>query len=312
MIQEYNQRDEAPPPRIPSRVHEDEDQSPPGPDADGPPTPNNINKDNPPENGSGTNPKIKRTPKALYKIPTSEETPLLGDGASADRVKAADLSAPEADTLDSGSRIVTVAIYINMAANVSLLAGKIVVMVLTSSLSVLASLVDAALDFLSTAIVWTTTLLIAHRDQQRYPVGRRRLEPIGVLVFSVVMITAFVQVALQCLGSLTSGKRDVVRLTLPAVLIMAGTVVVKAGCWLWCRMIRNSSVQALAQDAMTDVVFNVFSIVFPLGEGGIFFGVFWLCDGFLWPPSLSLSLSLSICLSLFLFPPLSAPVSLPL
>ena len=40
---------------------------------------------------------------------------------------------------------------------------------------------------------------------------------------------------------------------------MASTVLIKFGCWLWCRLIKNSSVQALAQDAMTDVVFNIFS-----------------------------------------------------
>ena len=177
---------------------------------------------------------------------------------------------------DSDSPVVTVAIYINLAANSILLAGKIAVIVLTSSLSVLASLVDAALDFLSTAIVWTTTKLISRRDQYSYPVGRRRLEPIGVLVFSVIMITSFFQVSLQCLQRLTSSSpsaHSIVHLTLPATLIMASTVLIKLGCYFWCRLIRNSSVQALAQDALTDVVFNSFSILFPLA--GSFFRIWW-------------------------------------
>lgn len=33
-------------------------------------------------------------------------------------------------------------------------------------------------------------------------------------------------------------------------------VVVKFGCWLWCRSIKNSGVQALSQDAMNDVIFK--------------------------------------------------------
>jgi hypothetical protein len=33
-------------------------------------------------------------------------------------------------------------------------------------------------------------------------------------------------------------------------------VVVKLGCWLWSRSVRNSGVQALAQDAMNDVIFK--------------------------------------------------------
>lgn len=215
------------------------------------------------ENGNASKIKVKRTPKAIYKVP-NEESPLL-DGEPAEGPKAVDLAGGgEDEETDSSSSVVTVAIYINLAANAILLAGKIVVIVLTSSLSVLASLVDAALDFLSTAIVWTTTRLISRNDNYSYPVGRRKLEPLGVLVFSVIMITAFFQVFLQCFERLTSDDHSIVQLSLSAIIIMASTVFLKLGCWFWCRFIKNSSVQALAQDAMTDVVFNIFSIIFPL------------------------------------------------
>ena len=224
-------------------------------------------------NGHHQTVKVKRTPKALYKLP-DENTPLLGDdveeGPRAYEVQNGD----EDDTADSGSKVVTIAIYINLAANAILLAGKIAVIVLTSSLSVLASLVDAALDFLSTAIIWTTTKLISRQDNYLYPVGRRRLEPIGVLVFSVIMITSFFQVFLECFNRLTSPDHSIVHLTLPAIVIMASTVFIKGLCWFWCRLIKNSSVQALAQDAMTDVVFNIFSIIFPLV--GYYASLWWL------------------------------------
>ena len=124
--------------------------------------------------------KVKRTPRNLYKLP-DVRTPLLEDEEEMPHVDY--IAKDESD--DSNSPVVTVAIYVNLAANFLLLIGKIVVIAMTSSLSVLASLVDAALDFLSTAIVWTTTKLISRQDQYAYPIGRRRLEPVGVLVFSV-------------------------------------------------------------------------------------------------------------------------------
>ncbi|KAA6416093.1 MAG: cation efflux family [Lasallia pustulata] len=216
--------------------------------------------------------KVKRTPKDLYRVPT-EDTPLLGEPVE-EGSKTVNLGAPADEDIGSSSPIVTVAIYINLLANALLLGGKVAVIVLTSSLSVLASLVDAALDFLSTAIIWTTTKLISRQDQYAYPVGRRRLEPIGVLVFSVIIVVSFCQVALECLTRLTSGDHSIVQLGLPSIIIMASTVLIKFGCWLWCRMIKNSSVQALAQDAMTDVVFNVFSIIFPLI--GYYAQIWWL------------------------------------
>lgn len=218
-------------------------------------------------NGTTTK-KVKRTPRDLYKV-SSEVTPLLGrDEEDDDDIDGPRPEIPgmEDDSVESGDRIVQIAIYVNLAANAILLAGKIAVIVLTSSLSVLASLVDAALDFLSTGIVWTTTRMIESQDQYQYPVGRRRLEPIGVLVFSVIMVTSFFQVGLECVSRLHSGDHSIIQLTLPAIVIMSSTVLIKFLCWLYCRLIKNSSVQALAQDAMTDVVFNIFSIIFPLGQ----------------------------------------------
>ncbi|KAF2651387.1 hypothetical protein K491DRAFT_606990 [Lophiostoma macrostomum CBS 122681] len=229
--------------------------------------------------------KVKRTPKNLYKVPeANEQTPLLSDGGGyvhdpddeddneSRKIDIPDWE-PEEDE-DTESPVVKFALYLNFTANAILLILKIIVTVLTSSLSVLASLVDAALDFLSTAIVWFTSWMISRQDQYAYPVGRRRLEPIGVLVFSVIMITSFFQVGIEAFSRLTGDDHRVVKLSIPAIAIMASTVIIKFLCWLWCRFIRNSSVQALAQDAMTDVVFNIFSIIFPLV--GYYASVWWL------------------------------------
>jgi cation diffusion facilitator family transporter len=220
-----------------------------------------------------TEARLKRTPKNLYKLP-DENTALLAD-ADDPEMGHPDINLDDLDdNVDLDSPIVTLAIYLNLAANLALLVGKAVVMALTSSLSVLASLVDAALDFLSTAIVWTTTKLVGIQDQYAYPIGRRRLEPVGVLVFSVIMITSFFQVFLECFSRLLAPDHTVVELGVPAIAIMGGTVAIKGFCWFWCRLVKNSSVQALAQDAATDVVFNVFSIIFPLV--GYYAQIWWM------------------------------------
>ncbi|KAI0404882.1 hypothetical protein F4802DRAFT_607274 [Xylaria palmicola] len=219
--------------------------------------------------------RVKRTPKDIYR-PT-ETTPLFKDDEDEDHgTPKPEIPWLEDDDedLDSSSPIVTLAIYVNFAANLLLLGGKTGVMVSVSSMSVLASLVDAVLDFLSTVIVWITTALISRQDQYKYPVGRRRLEPLGVLVFSVIMITSFVQVALQSIERLASSNHEIIELGVPALVLMVSTVVIKGLCWLWCRLVRNSSVQALAADAMTDVIFNTGSILFPIL--GYYLGIWWL------------------------------------
>ncbi|OAA53768.1 cation diffusion facilitator [Niveomyces insectorum RCEF 264] len=197
-----------------------------------------------------------------------------GPGSPSPTVDDIPLLLEDDENVDSSAPVVTLAIYINLAANAILLAGKVVVVASVPSISVLASLVDAVLDFLSTAIVWTTTWLISNQDQYRYPVGRRRLEPLGVLMFSVIMITSFVQVMLQALQRLASNDHDIIELGRPALLIMLGTIVIKGLCWLWCRLVKNSSVQALAADAATDVIFNAGSIAFPIV--GFYARIWWL------------------------------------
>ena len=207
--------------------------------------------------------KLKRTPKNLYTIP-AENTPLIAPEFINDSEEAIPLTAPDWE-ISSQSHIVTLAIYINLIANFLLLILKIIITTLTSSVSILASLVDGALDLLSTAIVWATTWIISQQDRYQYPVGRRKLEPVAVLVFSVIMAVSFTQVGIEGINRLSSSETHLVQLTLPASIIMALTVIIKFLIWIWCRTIKNLSVQALAQDAMTDVVFNFFSIAFPAG-----------------------------------------------
>lgn len=194
--------------------------------------------------------KVKRTPHNLYRIP-DETTPLVQHGAMS--------------PVDE-ERVINVAIRLNFVANVALLASKIAIMAMTSSMSMLAGLVDGVLDFLSTVIVWVTTILIRREDRNRYPISRRRLEPVSVLIFSVIMVTCFFQVALSSMKQLIGDDRTVVELSTPSIVLMGGTVLVKLLCWIWCRLIPSPSVQILAQDAMTDVIFNTFSIIFPLSK----------------------------------------------
>lgn len=69
-----------------------------------------------------------------------------------------------------------------------LLAGKVAVVLLSNSMSLIASTVDSAMDFLSTVIIFGTNRVIEHKSWKSdyaYPVGKRRMEPTGVLVFSV-------------------------------------------------------------------------------------------------------------------------------
>jgi cation diffusion facilitator family transporter len=170
--------------------------------------------------------------------------------------------------------LVNLAILINFFANIVLLLGKIVVALLTSSISIVASLLDSALDFLSTLIIYYSNKLSQSKHSKKFPVGKNRLEPIGVLVFSIIIIICFVQVGLESLQRLIYyDGGEIVEIGRTSIVIMLFTIVSKLACYIWCKSIKSSSVEALTQDALVDVVFNVFSLIMPVL--GYYFQLYW-------------------------------------
>lgn len=181
---------------------------------------------------------------------------------------------------EQSARDVFVAILVNFAVNFVLLVGKIAVSILTNSLSVVASLVDSVLDFLSTFIIYIANRLsntMNWRTQIAYPIGRTKLEPLGILIFSVIIIISFFQVGLESFKKLflsSSSQHTVVTIGFDAIAIMLLTIFSKVLCWWWCVTSKSSSVQALAQDAMTDIVFNTVSLILP--TIGYYANIWWL------------------------------------
>ncbi|KAF2012842.1 hypothetical protein BU24DRAFT_435193 [Aaosphaeria arxii CBS 175.79] len=160
------------------------------------------------------------------------------------------------------------AININVIVNILLLAAKGIAAIYSSSLSLIASLVDSALDLLCTLIIWSTNKLVGWRLtrlKKKFPVGRRRLEPIGILVFSIIMVVSFIQILQESVQKLLpSGDHTTAELPPMAIFSMVSTIVVKGIIGLGCMRVKTTQVRALAQDCKTDVYFNTLSLLFPL------------------------------------------------
>lgn len=111
--------------------------------------------------------------------------------------------------------------------------------------------------------------------KKKFPVGRRRLEPLGILVFSIIMVISFLQILQESVKKLLpSGSHDVATLPPAAIFSMVATIVVKGTIWIGCARVKTTQVQALAQDCKTDVYFNTLSLLFPLIGNKV--GVWWL------------------------------------
>lgn len=173
----------------------------------------------------------------------------------------------EQQARQKAERTAKIAINVNVLANIALVIAKLIASFSSGSLSLIASLVDSVLDLVCTLIVWTTNKLVQWRLsalQRKFPVGRRRLEPLGILVFSIIMVISFLQILQESVQKLMPGKGSADMLPPVAIGALLATIIVKGIIGLCCIPIKTTQVQALVQDAKTDVVFNSLSLLFPV------------------------------------------------
>ncbi|KAI7898252.1 cation efflux family-domain-containing protein [Cokeromyces recurvatus] len=162
--------------------------------------------------------------------------------------------------------IIHLAINLSFLANVALFLTKLIVAWYSGSMALLASAYESFLDIVSNAIIFVTARLIRQRNYYAYPVGKSRMEPLGIIVFAVIITTSFSQVLISSIEKLTTGEEgEVIDLSAAAITILALNIIVKGILWIWCVSIKgSSSVEALAYDHENDVVFTIASTLFPL------------------------------------------------
>jgi len=163
--------------------------------------------------------------------------------------------------------VIHLAINLSMLANVVLFVTKVILAYVSNSMSILASAFETLLDLLSNAIIWYTIRVIKRQDYYGYPIGKSRMEPLGIVIFAVITTTSFTQVLVASVQRLMDPENsaEVIDLSFTAMAVLLANIIIKAALWLWCRSVKgSSSVQALAQDHENDVVFNIAATICPL------------------------------------------------
>ncbi|PHT48878.1 Metal tolerance protein 11 [Capsicum baccatum] len=184
--------------------------------------------------------------------------------ALADRGFVPGMSKEEREKL---ARSETTAIRISNIANMILFAAKVYASVKSGSLAIIASTLDSLLDLLSGFILWFTAFSMQTPNPYQYPIGKKRMQPLGILVFASVMATLGLQIILESMRTLISDESDF-SLTKEqerwVVGIMVFVTLVKLVLVLYCRSFTNEIVKAYAQDHFFDVITNIIGLVAAL------------------------------------------------
>jgi cation diffusion facilitator family transporter len=149
-------------------------------------------------------------------------------------------------------------IRLSFGANVFLLIVKIIVLALSGSLAILASLLDSVLDLISGSIIFISAYfqVLKPKEIYLYPVGKRRLETIAVIVFSAAMFTATGELLIRAVEQLIDPSRIHLSFEYVSIALVTLVIFIKFCLWMYCRKSEVPTVCALAQDHLNDVFSN--------------------------------------------------------
>ncbi|OIV95673.1 hypothetical protein TanjilG_01467 [Lupinus angustifolius] len=156
------------------------------------------------------------------------------------------------------------AMKISNYANIVLLILKVYATLRSGSIAIAASTLDSLLDLMAGGILWFTHIAMNNINIYKYPIGKLRVQPVGIIIFAAVMATLGFQVLLTALEQLIENSPSEKMTTEQLIWlysIMIFATVVKFFLWLYCRSSGNKIVRAFADDHHFDVVTNVVGLV---------------------------------------------------
>lgn len=121
-------------------------------------------------------------------------------------------------------------------------------------------LTDSFCDLVSQAILFYTQKAVK-KQKEDFPAGRTRLEPVGILIMSILMIILSCSVVFGSAFTLYSmyviHTGFSVGYSLWSVLLLVVSIVLKFCLWVYCKRFTSSpSAMALAEDHRNDVLSN--------------------------------------------------------
>jgi cation diffusion facilitator family transporter len=156
------------------------------------------------------------------------------------------------------------AMMISNYANILLLGFKIYATIKSGSLAIAASTLDSLLDLMAGGILWFTHLSMKNINIYRYPIGKLRVQPVGIIIFAAIMATLGFQVLIQAIESLIEDKAPE-KMNANQLIWLYGVMVpasvVKFILWIYCKSSGNEIVRAYAKDHFFDVITNVVGLI---------------------------------------------------
>ncbi|CAP22024.1 Protein CBG15353 [Caenorhabditis briggsae] len=161
----------------------------------------------------------------------------------------------EKELAKAAARLANVTLLVNLL----LMLAKMTASYLSGSMSIISSMVDSIVDLTSGAVLSISSRMIRVRDPYQYPRGRTRVEPLSLILISVIMGMASVQLIISSVtrihAAAADGEKDEINVSWPTIGIMGSTIIVKLTLYLICQKYKsNSSIKVLSLDHRNDCI----------------------------------------------------------
>ncbi|KAK0629009.1 cation efflux family-domain-containing protein [Bombardia bombarda] len=135
----------------------------------------------------------------------------------------------------------------------------------TGSLALFATAADAFMDLVSSFVMLVTSRLAARPSVYKYPVGRTRIETMGILLFCALMTTVAIQLLIESGRSIAAGERENKPLQIIPLTFIGIAIFAKSSLMVYCFFYRRfPSVHIFFIDHRNDIVVNIFGLVMSI------------------------------------------------
>ncbi|KKY28797.1 putative cation efflux family protein [Diplodia seriata] len=157
------------------------------------------------------------------------------------------------------------AVNASFAVNFCLFCIQLFAAVTTGSLSLFATAADAFMDLVSSIVMLVTSRLANKPNPVKYPVGRRRIETVGIILFCALMTTVAVQLLVESARALGEGARTDGHLKLVPLICVALAIGAKFCLFCYCFAFRRyPAAHVFFVDHRNDLVVNVFGLTMSI------------------------------------------------
>ncbi|TLS30023.1 hypothetical protein PpBr36_03338 [Pyricularia pennisetigena] len=132
----------------------------------------------------------------------------------------------------------------------------------TGSLALFATAADAFMDLVSSFVMLVTSRMAARPSIYKYPVGRTRIETIGVILFCALMTTVAIQLLVESGRNLGAGGHESGELHIIPIIFVGVAICAKGSLMVFCLFYRKyPSVHVFYIDHRNDIAVNSFGLI---------------------------------------------------